>query len=261
MGSLSTYAENAILNHVLKVTAFAQPTNLYVAISTTDPTVAGTGITEPVGNGYARVLCNTWKTAAARLISNSGTIAFPEATGAWGTIGYYATFDAATGGNMISYGSLAATKTIGFGDNASFQDGSIAVSFNTGGISTYLANAILDHIFKNTAYAVPTNVCVAVSSTNPTDTATGITEPVGNAYARVTFNTWNTSTTGASSNNGAITFPQANPAGWGTIAYQATFDAATAGNMLFYAALDVARNIGQLDTPSFGNGTLNLTIH
>jgi hypothetical protein len=38
------------------------------------------------------------------------------------------------------------------------------------------------------------------------------------------------------------------------------WDASTAGNMLFYGALDNARNIGQNDTPSFADGALDITM-
>ena len=160
---------------------------------------------------------------------------------------------------MIAHGALSASKTIGAGDNASFQDGAIDVSFNTGGIATYLANAVLDHIFGNTAYTPATVLCVGLSGANPTDDGTGNAEHSGDAYARVTHNVWDASSGGATENDGAITFPQASAA-WGTMTHFAMWDATTVGNMLFYGALDNARNIGQNDTPSFADGALDITM-
>ena len=80
MGSLSNYAENAILDHVLKTTSFSVPTNIYVALSTADPLDTGAGIAEPEGGGYERVICTSRATA------NTADVVFPEATGNWGTI-------------------------------------------------------------------------------------------------------------------------------------------------------------------------------
>jgi len=259
MGSFSDYTELKVLDHALKTAAFTVPAGLYIALSTTTIADAGTGMTEPAGGGYARVANNTWNAAASRSIANTGTISFPEASAAWGTITYFAIMDAATGGNMIAYGALSASKAIAFGDNASFQSGAITVSFNTGGIGTYLANKILDHIFKTAAYTQATNLYVSLSTANPGDDNSGNAEPTVGAYARVLKNTWSAAAAGASHNVGAITFPQAT-VGWGTITHFGIYDASTAGNLMFYAALDSARNIGVNDTPSFGDSALNLTI-
>jgi hypothetical protein len=259
MGSFSNYTELKVLDHALKTAAFTQPTGLYIALSTTTIADDGSGMTEPAVGAYARVACNTWNAASSRSVANTGTISFPEASAAWGTITYFAVMDAATGGNMIAYGALSASKTIAFGDNASFQSGAITVSFNTGGIGTYLANKILDHIFKTAAYTQATHLYVALSKANPADDNSGLDEPAVGAYARVVKDTWSAASGGATSNTGAITFPQAT-IGWGTVTHFAILDAATVGNLLFYAALDSARNIGVNDTPSFGDSALNLTI-
>jgi len=259
MGSLSDYVENEILDHVLKTGDWAQPTNIYVGLSTADPTDDGTGIAEPSGNGYARVQHNSWDAAASRATENTGTISFPEATGSWGTVTHFFISDAVTGGNMLAHGALSASKTIGSGDNASFQDGAIDVSFNSGGINTFLANAVLDHIFKNTAYDTTADIYVALSRANPGDDGSGIDEPSGNNYARVNHNTWDAASGGATENNGAITFPQASAA-WGTVTHFFMADASSSGNYLFYGALDNSRNIGQNDTPSFADGALDITM-
>ena len=84
MGSLSNYVEDEVLDHVLKTGVWAQPAALYVALSTADPTDAGSGMAEPSGNGYARVQHDAWDAAASRATENTGTISFPEASGSWG---------------------------------------------------------------------------------------------------------------------------------------------------------------------------------
>jgi len=265
MGSLSNYIEDEILDHFLLTGDYTPETNLYIGLSTADPTDDASGIAEPSGNGYARVNHDSWDAAASRATENTGTVTFPEATGTWGTITHFficnhltnATFG--TNVELIAHGALSGSKTINSGDNASFADGAIDVSFNTGGLSTYLANALLDHIFKTTTYDTTASIYIALSTADPTDTGGSIAEPSGNNYARTEHAAYDVSASGASENTGSITFNQASGS-WGTITYFAAFDALTDGNMLFYAALDASRNIGTNDTPLFQSGALDITL-
>lgn len=261
MGSFSDYAENKILNFVFNKVAFTQPTHLFLALSTANPGETGATIAEPVGNGYTRVMKDTWKAASNRAVSNSGVIEFPEATGPWGTITSWGLFDDSTAGNMIAYGDLLSAQAVNVGDNLSVQDGAINASFVTGVLTTYMANKILDHVFKTAAYTLPTNYYMALSvNSNPLDTGAGLVEPSGNAYARVQSDSWTTSTTGSLMNNGAITFPQAT-ASWGTITHWAIIDASTSGNVLLYAPMTTARAVGRNDTPNFANNALVVSLN
>jgi hypothetical protein len=83
-------------------------------------------------NAYARVdTSSAWGTAAASgTISNDAAITFAEATGSWGTVTHFALCDSGThgAGNMIIYGSLTASKTIGSGDTPQFSIGELDVS-------------------------------------------------------------------------------------------------------------------------------------
>lgn len=259
MGSLSNYAENKWLDHILKTAAFTVPTNIYVALSTADPTDAGTGVAEPSGNGYARAVCNTWATAAARTTSNGAAVTFPQATGAWGTITHYAIYDAVTAGNFLGHGSLTTPNAVVNGNIVTFAIGEIDVTVNTGGFSTYLANKMLDHMFKVAAYTVPTNIYVGLSTANPTDSAGGLAEPSGNAYARTVCNTWDAAAGGASANTAAVTFPTATGA-WGTVTHSALFDASTAGNMLMYGALGTSQAVVNGNVVEFDAGAADVTL-
>lgn len=259
-GSISDYLENKLLDHVLKNDAFAVPTNIYIALSTADPLDDGSGLAEPSGNGYARVVCNAWDAAASRAIANTGAVEFAEATGNWGSITHFAIFDAITGGNFLAHGDLAASKTIGAGDDASFAAGDLDVSLNSGGVSDYLANKLLDHVFKTTSYSQPTNIYVALATATINDATTGttITEP-GENYERKQHEAYDAASGGASENTGAITFVTATAA-WGTVTYVALIDASTVGNILFYTVLDAPKAIGQGDTAKFNAGALDFTM-
>lgn len=129
MSSFSNYAETAVLNHFFKGTTYSQPTNLYVALSTADPTEDGSGLAEPSGGSYARVAFNTW-TISGNQASNNGAITFTTATGAWGTITHFAIYDASTGGNMIAYGPATPNQAIVSGNTASFPDGQLVATLD-----------------------------------------------------------------------------------------------------------------------------------
>lgn len=110
---------NTIKNNIINaITGRAQNVSLaptaYLALSTTDP---ATSVTEPSGNGYARVLIGNYQqpltqvmgAAANGQATNVAEIKFNEATGSWGTCTHGVIYDAATGGNIIAWGALQAS--------------------------------------------------------------------------------------------------------------------------------------------------------
>jgi hypothetical protein len=119
MANLTTYAENALLNKLLRNTDFTQPVTVYLALFTTatDPTGAGT---EVAGFGYARQPI-TFNAPAGGVVAQAADIVFPQAAGGdWGVIGWAALMSAVTGGNMLYQGPLATARTILNGDQAKF---------------------------------------------------------------------------------------------------------------------------------------------
>ena len=91
MGSLSNFAENALINHLCN-TAFTPAATMFVALCTADPTDAGTGASMsevPNTNAYTRTAV-TFGAAASRRVVQSGAVTFPQATGTWGTISHWA---------------------------------------------------------------------------------------------------------------------------------------------------------------------------
>lgn len=259
MGSLSNYAELKLLDHLLKTAAYTQPTNIYVALSTADPTDSGSGVAEPAGSGYARTACNVWDAAASREASNTSAVTFPAATGSWGTITHWALFDASTGGNMLAYGSLSVSNAVVNGNVVSFAAGQLSLTWNTGGLSNYAAHKLLDHLLKTAAFSVPTNIYVGLSTANPGDSFGAVAEPSGNAYARVQKNTWDAAASGATENTGAITFPTATGS-WGTVTHVVLYDASTVGNPLAYAALGTSQAVVNGNVVEFDDGALDFTM-
>lgn len=128
MGSFTNYLENSLLNHTFKVSSFAQPTNVYIALSTASVADAATGVTEPpTPSGYARTVMNTWSTSTTGVLFNSAAVTFTAATGPWGTVTDFGVFDASTGGNLLAYGTLTVPKTPTSGDILQFSPSSIMV--------------------------------------------------------------------------------------------------------------------------------------
>lgn len=120
---------------------------------------------------------------------------------------------------------------------------------------------ILEDWFAGTARPnTPSHI--GLFTTNPNDAGAGGTEVTGGSYARQAFarngTNWGSSTAGAPStiqNLLAVTFPTAT-ANWGTVTGWGYFDAASAGNLLFWAALDTSKAVNNGDTAEFAAGAL-----
>ena len=132
----------------------------------------------------------------------------------------------------------------------------------SGGKGNYINNGLLNAVLNHAAMvALPSTVYVALFTANPTD-AGGGTEVTGGSYARVAVvaNTTNfpTTTSESISNATVITFPNAT-ASWGTVTGAAIFDAATAGNLLYWAPLTTSQSVGIGVTAEFLANALTFT--
>ena len=130
-----------------------------------------------------------------------------------------------------------------------------------GSKSDYLELELLDHVLGNAAYSAPATVYIALYTVAPTD-AGGGTEVSGGSYARVAVTNnatnWPAAEGGAKSNGTAITFPTAT-ADWGTVVAVGILDAASAGNLLYWATLTQNKTVNNGDTASFAVGELDIT--
>ena len=89
----------------------AAPSTLYLALTTTSPTLLSTGsmLDEPSG-GYARVAVinsdTTWEYSVNGFIKNKISIDFPKATAYWGSITHWSICSAATAGDLLLWNSF-----------------------------------------------------------------------------------------------------------------------------------------------------------
>lgn len=270
MGSLSDYSELELLDHVFN-TAYSSVATVYLALCTADPTDAGTGASMNEcanSNNYSRKAIS-FGAAASKVVTQSGAVTYDQATGSWGTVTHWAIVDSAThgAGNMLAHGAFAAGKAVNNGNTPSVASGQITVTFGANDISTYLANALLDLMFRNQAYGAPaTYIALCDATVAEGDTGSTISEPSGGSYAREQVNinggaspTWDLAAAGLVDNTHQIDFTTAT-ASWGTIVAVAICDALTLGNLLFFDNDMADQAVGSGDTVSFPIGDLDCTM-
>jgi hypothetical protein len=132
MSQLSDYAENQIADHMFRTATWSKPAGLYIALFTAAPSDSGGG-TEVSGGSYARVNAGApananWEGTHGSVtgassgtngrIRNAAALTFPAPTADWGTVTHIGIFDASSGGNLLIWSALAASKTISNGDQA-----------------------------------------------------------------------------------------------------------------------------------------------
>lgn len=128
----SRYLEEAVINHFLRQSSTSAPAEVYAALYTVAPTKT-TGGTEVSGGSYARVNISDGTSdftdpTGTGTTSNSAAITFPTATASWGTVVACAILDASTGGNILYFGDLTASKTVDSGDTVTFATGALQVA-------------------------------------------------------------------------------------------------------------------------------------
>ena len=134
MAGFANAIENSVLNHIFGKVTYTAPATLYIGLSTTDPGETGSLTGEPSGNSYARVAVTNNATNFPNAVdgskSNGVQIAFPEATGSWGTIAHFFIADASIAGNVIAYGALTASKVIENADVFYFDIGDLTITLD-----------------------------------------------------------------------------------------------------------------------------------
>lgn len=119
----------------------------------------------------------------------------------------------------------------------------------------YFENFVVDHITGQSTVAFPALHC-ALFTAAPSDTGGG-TEVTGGSYARQTGITWGVAAGGIASNTSQVNF--SNMPGV-TVTHFGFYDAATAGNLLMYSALDTSVAVTAGLTFSFLVGDIDLAV-
>lgn len=136
-----------------------------------------------------------------------------------------------------------------------------------GNFSDYLESLVLNHLFRDGAFVQPASLYLAAFTAAPGD-AGGGTEVAGNDYERVeiplTNAAWNApGDSGAAKlidNINAAIYPQADPAGYGTVVAVALFDDPVAGNLWIYGNLNSSKLVQAADILQFAAGQIDITL-
>lgn len=133
-GSLSDFAENSLLDHVLSKTAYTMPANIYAALTTVTPTDSMTGatITEATYTGYARkeILATDLNAASGGVVTNSADITFAACTAGSSTVVGVAIVDSSgTGtGNMLAWSDVTSHVVDASNTPATIPAGSLSIT-------------------------------------------------------------------------------------------------------------------------------------
>lgn len=258
---MTTYLSHKLLDHSLGTAAYTPPVAIYVALFSSAPSDSGGG-TELSGNGYARAAATFSESTLAKT-ENSADVTFGPATANWNEVTHYALFDSDSGGNMLWWGALNYPKTVLDGEEGKFLAGYLDIDMSsTDAMTTYCANAMLNLVFRGTAWSRGTSgAYLSLHTANPGEAGTGAeVSTSGTGYERevIVFGTAGAVTTDTAIQNGEVSFEIA-LAPWGTITHAAIWDASTAGNCLFYG--DVAdRVIGVSDLYQLPDNSIQVTL-
>jgi len=258
----SNYILNQILNYTFGKTSFivANPHYFYFGLSLSLLTSADTGdtVVEPSGlggSGYARtqiLTSSAFSTSSAGSSVHNATPVIFTSTGDWtaaGTTPILSLFiaDASTSGNMLWYTTLSPSlivpnnTTITFSGSAG--SGDIVISNTSSSEPNTTISNILNCWLNDATYTIPDPLYFGLSTTTIGATGT-VTEPSGNAYARVSLDNdkshWSTATAETLHNTGHVYFAAATGTGWGTVKalFIATSGTTGAGTVLWYANLN-----------------------
>jgi hypothetical protein len=143
MASVTNYAQNKLIDALLRAQSLSAPATFYAALYTVAPTATSGSGTEVTGGAYARQAITSslanWagtqgagttvaSTGTSGTTSNNAQIQFPVATASWGTVVDLALLDALTAGNMWMFGTLGSSLAVSTGGQPTFAAATLTFS-------------------------------------------------------------------------------------------------------------------------------------
>lgn len=150
MQTMTTYLADKIAEHIFRGTAYTMPSQLWVALFTTDGGDPDNRVEVPTagGSNYGRLrlyqdgATAPYATAPAdhgtivgRFIENSAALTWTDAGTDWGDITAVGILDAATGGNLLFLADLESAETVLTGKVFRFKPGDLDVIFDITGLT------------------------------------------------------------------------------------------------------------------------------
>lgn len=284
MSQFTNYAEN-LLADFWRGQGFVIDADFTVALLSV---AADTGATKLTGTGYADLTIARSLTEFAGTQGEATTLASSGAShrtsnnsawdfgtvgaGGWGTMNAVGLYDV---GDLVAWAPCDA-RVLLEGDAVSFDPGTVIFTLGlSGGMSNYLANRLIDLVFRAQSFSMPANTYAAYTTTTPTNATPGAEPGVG-GYARVaipsTLAGWgptqgdlstdpSSGTGGRISNRAEIAFPE--PTAYQGIATHAElWDSASGGNFMCWRSLGLPRTIqpGGATPPRFVQDSFGITF-
>ena len=141
--AFSNYLEDEITGWINGTTFDAAPTSTFIQLYSQDPTESGSA----TGALYTRVAvaASGWTrvTSGTATLSNTEVITITSSAPSGATATHVAVFDSSTGGNMLFYGLLNASKVIAAGNEVKFNASTLVLS----------VSALLLDLYPNAAAA------------------------------------------------------------------------------------------------------------
>ena len=189
---MSDWLEPQFLDHLLGVSAFSAPSALYLGLSTD----SGGGFGDD-GTGTESSLARqsiSFSAPSNTSISSSSAIEYPRITGSAETIYGWGVFDAATGGNLLYYGSFPAPTSLSTGDSLTVPAGSVSIGVS-GTLQPYAFKAWSNHCLRNTSWTMPSVLYLALDRTGTSlgDLAAPFST-LGGSFDEPRWHDWSTGT-------------------------------------------------------------------
>lgn len=110
----TTYFLNLVAGNLFRTeTTPPIPSEMWIGLSTTAPTINGGNVNEPSGStGYSRMKLENLSKPTAGVVTNTANIDFNESTASWGTVTHFVIYDAQNGGNLLQYGALSTPRSV-----------------------------------------------------------------------------------------------------------------------------------------------------
>lgn len=123
-GKKSAYLRDALVEHALGINAFTMPTNVFLALFTSDPTVDDTG-DELTGGSYARQQLS-FAAAVDGVCDSNTSETFTNLTA--NRITHWGIYDASTSGNLLYFGAFDIFIDVNNTDDLPIASGDISIS-------------------------------------------------------------------------------------------------------------------------------------
>lgn len=128
----TTYFLNQVMGNLFHTKETpAVPAKYYIGLSSTTPSIDGTGVSEPASSaGYKRVELTVLSEPTNGVINNTAAVSFDESTANWGTMTHFVIYDALTGGNLLMYDALSTSRNVETSTIVTIKVGSLTLTLS-----------------------------------------------------------------------------------------------------------------------------------